>query len=310
MEVNFSVVIPLYNKEAFVAKTINSVLNQTYQNFEVIIVNDCSTDNSLNLVQKIDDSRFKIIKHNKNKGLSASRNTGINAATHSYIAFLDADDYWDPTYLETIWNLIKEYPEESVFATHYRENYNGKVFVPKSKLSNNTKGKSVVINDFFKINLGRLILTQSCIVAHKSVFKKVGYYDEDVTFAEDIDFFIRCFSVYNLAYYNDIYHTQNTGLSGSLTQSSTKNKIYPLLEKYLGGTKSLNKFIYFNMYCFCQKIKAEKRFDDMKIVRKKIDLKFLNFTQRVLLLSPLFVYKPLIIFKKIVKSLGIELNTY
>ena len=84
MEVNFSVVIPLYNKEAFVAKTLNSVLNQTYQNFEVIIVNDCSTDNSLNVVQKIDDSRFKIIKHNENKGLSASRNTGINAATHSY----------------------------------------------------------------------------------------------------------------------------------------------------------------------------------------------------------------------------------
>ena len=88
MEVNFSVVIPLYNKEAFVEKTINSVLNQTYQNFEVIIVNDCSTDNSLNVVQKIDDSRFKIIKHNENKGLSASRNTGINAATHSYIASL------------------------------------------------------------------------------------------------------------------------------------------------------------------------------------------------------------------------------
>ena len=161
MEVNFSVVIPLYNKEAYVAKTLNSVLNQTYQNFEVIIVNDCSTDNSLNVVHKIDDSRFKIIKHNKNKGLSASRNTGIKAATHSYIAFLDADDYWDSIYLETIWNLVKEYPDESVFATHYRENFNGKFFLPKSKLPKNTKGKSVVINDFFKINLGRFILTQS-----------------------------------------------------------------------------------------------------------------------------------------------------
>ena len=250
MEVNFSVVIPLYNKEAFVAKTLNSVLNQTYQNFEVIIVNDCSTDNSLNVVQKIDDSRFKIIKHNKNKGLSASRNTGINAATHSYIAFLDADDYWDSAYLETIWNLVKEYPGESVFATHYRENYNGKFFVPKSKLPNNTKGKSVVIYDFFKINLGRLILTQSCIVAHKSIFKKVGYYDENVTFAEDIDFFVRCLSAYNLVYYNDICHTQNTFLPGSLTHTSTKNKIYPSLEKYLGKTTSSDKFVHFYMYCF------------------------------------------------------------
>ena len=310
MEVNFSVVIPLYNKEAFVAKTLNSVLNQTYQNFEVIIVNDCSTDNSLNVVQKIDDSRFKIIKHNENKGLSASRNTGINAATHSYIAFLDADDYWDSTYLETIWNLVKEYPDESVFATHYRENYNGKFFVPKSKLPKNTKGKSVVIYDFFKINLGRLILTQSCIVAHKSIFKKVGYYDENVTFAEDIDFFVRCLSAYNLVYYNDICHTQNTFLPGSLTHTSTKNKIYPSLEKYLGKTTSSDKFVHFYMYCFCQKIKSEKRFREMKILREKIDLKFLNFTQRILLLSPLFVYRPVVVFKKILKSFGIELNSY
>ena len=310
MEMYFSVVIPLYNKDAYITQTLNSVLNQTYQNFEIIVVNDCSTDNSISKVKAVHDNRIKIIEHSENKGLSASRNTGIKAATHPYIAFLDADDHWDSIYLETIGNLIKEYPNEYVFATRYRENFKGKKFEPKSKIPLSSKEKSLIVNDFFKVNLGRLILTQSCVVVNKSVFQQVGNYDENVTFAEDIDFFIRCFSVYNLAYYNDIYHTQNTGLSGSLTQSSTKNKIYPLLEKYLGGTKSLNKFIYFNMYCFCQKIKAEKRFDDMKIVRKKIDLKFLNFTQRVLLLSPLFVYKPLIIFKKIVKSLGIELNTY
>jgi glycosyltransferase involved in cell wall biosynthesis len=310
MELYFSVVIPLYNKEAYVAKTLNSVLNQTYQNFEIIIVNDYSSDNSLDAVQAIHDHRIKIINHSGNKGLSASRNTGINAAIHSYIAFLDADDHWDSIYLETIGNLIKEYPNESIFATRYRENFKGKKFEPKSKIPLSSKEKSLIVNDFFKVNLGRLILTQSCVVVKKSVFQQVGNYDENVTFAEDIDFFIRCFSVYNLAYCNDICHTQNTGLSGSLTQSSTKNKIYPLLEKYLGGPTSLEKFIHFNMYCFCQKIKAEKRFDDMKIFRKKIDLKFLNFTQRVLLLSPLFVYKPIIIFKKIIKSFGIELNTY
>ena len=163
MDVQFSVVIPLYNKEAYVAQTLKSVVGQTYQNFEIIVVNDCSTDNSFDIVKAVQDHRIKIIEHNEIKGVSASRNTGINATTHPYIAFLDADDQWDSTYLETIRNLVKEYPNESVFATHYRENYKGKFFVPKSKLPSNTKGKSVVINDFFKINLGRLILTQSCI---------------------------------------------------------------------------------------------------------------------------------------------------
>ncbi|RPG60599.1 MAG: glycosyltransferase family 2 protein [Flavobacteriaceae bacterium TMED81] len=310
MDVYFSVVIPLYNKEAYVAKTLNSVLNQTYRNFEVIIVNDCSTDNSLDVVKAARDHRIKIIEHSENKGLSASRNTGINAATHLYIAFLDADDYWDSTYLETIRNLVKEYPEESVFATHYRENYNDKFFVPKSKLPSNTKVKSVVINDFFKINLGRLILTQSCIVVHKSVFKKTGYYNEDVTFAEDIDFYIRCFSDYNLAFHTQHLCTILCHDPNSITRNSNSKKIYPKLEEYLSGSDRQKKFINFYFYCFCQKLKGERKFEEMKILRKKIDLKFLNFTQRILLLSPLFVYRPVVVFKKILKSFGIELNSY
>lgn len=134
MDVQFSVVIPLYNKEAYVAQTLKSVVGQTYQNFEIIVVNDCSTDNSFDIVKAVQDHRIKIIEHNENKGVSASRNTGINAATHPYIAFLDADDQWDSSYLETIWNLVKEYPNESVFATHYRE-LQRQIFCSKIKTS-------------------------------------------------------------------------------------------------------------------------------------------------------------------------------
>ena len=97
MDIQFSVVIPLYNKEEYVAQTLKSVVGQTYQNFEVVIVNDCSSDNSVDVVKAIDDRRIKIIEQSENKGLSASRNTGINAATHPHIAFLDADDYWENT---------------------------------------------------------------------------------------------------------------------------------------------------------------------------------------------------------------------
>ena len=98
----------MYNKEKYVAQTLKSVVRQTYQNFEIIVVNDCSTDNSLGVVQAISDSRIKTIEHSENKGLSASRNTGIKAAAHAFIAFLDADDQWDSSFLETISNLIKK----------------------------------------------------------------------------------------------------------------------------------------------------------------------------------------------------------
>lgn len=88
-----SVVIPLYNKDKQIAKTLYSVLKQTYPNFEVIVVNDGSTDNSLSEVSKISDSRIRLICQ-ENKGVSAARNRGIQEAKSDYIAFLDADDEW------------------------------------------------------------------------------------------------------------------------------------------------------------------------------------------------------------------------
>lgn len=310
MDVQFSVVIPLYNKEAYVAKTLNSVLGQTYQNFEIIVVNDCSTDKSLDVVQGIDDSRIKIISHSENKGLSASRNTGINAATHPYIAFLDADDQWDSTFLETIVNLIKEYPDESVFATHYRENYNDKFFIPKSNLPISSKGKTFLVRDFFEINLGRLILTQSCIVVHKTVFEQIGYYDENVTFAEDIDFYIRCFHTYNLAYYNDVCHTQNAAISGSITNNVSHKKTFPKLHKYLNDSDSLDKFINFYTYCIYRRMKNESARKEMRVYRKQIKYNSLSVLQILLIYLPLPFYLFLIRVKKRLLNKGYHISSY
>ncbi len=96
----FSVVMPVYNVEQFVADAIRSVLNQTYPHFELIIIDDCSPDNSVAICQSFTDSRIKIISHKSNKGLAASRNTGIRAACGDFIAFLDSDDLWHPEKLE------------------------------------------------------------------------------------------------------------------------------------------------------------------------------------------------------------------
>ena len=96
-----SVIIPVYNAERFVAQTLDSVLEQTYENWEAILVNDGSTDNSLDILQKYaqKDARFKIIDK-KNGGVSAARNDGLKKAAGEYITFLDADDLWYPQFLE------------------------------------------------------------------------------------------------------------------------------------------------------------------------------------------------------------------
>ena len=123
----FSVVIPLYNKEHYIEATIQSVLNQTCQDFEVLVVDDGSKDNSLALARKFESDRVRIIPQ-ENQGVSVARNTGIRNARGEFICFLDADDEWRPDYLATIDELTVQYPESAIFVTAYAVNMgNGKI---------------------------------------------------------------------------------------------------------------------------------------------------------------------------------------
>ena len=114
----FSVVIPLYNKEHYIEATIRSVLSQTCQDFEVIVVDDGSKDNSLALARKYESDRVRVIAQ-ENQGVSVARNTGIENARGKFIAFLDADDEWQENYLATIHGLTDQYPESDIFVTAY-----------------------------------------------------------------------------------------------------------------------------------------------------------------------------------------------
>ncbi len=113
----FSVVISVFNKEGFIGNTIDSVLNQTVQDFEIVVVNDCSTDQSEKEILSIDDGRIIYHKFNKNQGAGATRNKGLSLARGKYIALLDGDDLWYPKYLEEIESLICQFPSHKVFAT-------------------------------------------------------------------------------------------------------------------------------------------------------------------------------------------------
>lgn len=123
----FSVVIPLYNKEHYIEATIRSVLNQTCTDYEVIVVDDGSKDDSLALARKFESDRVRII-HQENQGVAVARNTGILNARGEFICFLDADDEWRPEYLSAIQGLTEQYPESAIFVTAYAVNMgNGKI---------------------------------------------------------------------------------------------------------------------------------------------------------------------------------------
>lgn len=103
-----SVIIPTYNRGRLILDSINSVLNQTYKNIELIVVDDCSTDDTISILEQINDKRLKIIRHSENKGQNAARNTGIKASTGEYIAHHDSDDIWHLNKLEIQMNKIQE----------------------------------------------------------------------------------------------------------------------------------------------------------------------------------------------------------
>lgn len=185
LPIHFSIVIPLYNKEATVERALRSVLNQTVQDFEIIVVNDGSTDNSARLVEAIGDPRIRII-HQENQGVSAARNRGIAEAKHELIAFLDADDEWLPEFLETIRRLVIRYPDCGLYATRYFfRSPSGKQQPAIIRgLPSYFEG---ILENYFQIAVrSHPPIWSSATCARKTVLSKIGGFPIGVTSGEDL----------------------------------------------------------------------------------------------------------------------------
>ena len=157
-----SIIVPVYNAEKFLNDTINTVLDQTYQNFELIFVNDCSTDTSVDIIKKYKDKRIKLINNKINSKAAVTRNNGIKEAKGKYICFLDADDKWDKEKLQKQIEFMNK--KDCAFSfTGYEFAYengipNGKkVYIPekinyKQALKNTTIWTSTVMFDMTKLS--------------------------------------------------------------------------------------------------------------------------------------------------------------
>ena len=308
----FSVIIPLYNKEKFVENAVKSILEQTFSDFEIIIIEDCSTDKSSDVASKINSNKIKIVQHEKNKGLSAARNTGIKNSSARYITFLDADDVWKSNYLEKIHDLILRFPDAKLLATNYEELYpNNVIVLPKNGSAVNKKDS--IIQDFFEISLTQPLYCSCSLCVEKSVFETIGLYDEKITYGEDIDFNIRANNYFKLAYSNAVLVTYTMFSENQITNASLKNKVIPDFDAYetLTSTNpSLKKYLDFNRYVFAKQYKLENDFTNFYKMKHGIETKNLNFKQRLLLKSPLFLLRLIKKLKRFIIGKGIQINTY
>lgn len=183
----FSVVIPLYNKERYIEATIRSVLNQTCDDFELIVVDDGSRDNSLALARKYESARVRIIAQ-ENQGVSVARNTGIENARGKFIAFLDADDQWQENYLATIQSLTDKYPESDMFVTAYSVDMgNGKVHY-STRLEPET---GCLPSYWLTLAKGYDFVWTSATVIRRSALLRAGLFKPGEKIGQDLDMWAR-----------------------------------------------------------------------------------------------------------------------
>lgn len=181
-----SIVIPVYNKAQSVEKSIRSVLNQTFKDFEVIVVDDGSTDNSIDEIAKIRDNRIRIISQ-ENSGVSAARNRGIAESRGETIAFLDADDQWDSDYLEAIMLLIKTHEDCKVFATGYRfKDQYGRIAIPKI-INLSFEGSHGLLDNYFRIaSCSHPPLWTGSVAVSKEALHEIGGFPTGIGMGEDL----------------------------------------------------------------------------------------------------------------------------
>lgn len=183
--IRISIIIPLYNKEPYIKRCIQSILDQTYQSFEIIIINDGSTDRSIEIAKEFNDKRIRIFNQN-NAGVSAARNRGIREAQYPYIAFLDADDEWAPPHLEQIHTLMLKYPAYNVYGTFYKNIEKGTASSPILKGIRLQKNEGIITNYFRICALGESPIHIGSIVAKKDIFNDFVSFPTGITSGEDI----------------------------------------------------------------------------------------------------------------------------
>ena len=248
----FSIIIPVFNREKLIAETINSVLNQTNSDFEVIAVDDCSSDESINSIESvmINDDRIKLIKHTKNKGRSAARNTGLMHAKGKWICYLDSDDIYEKNHLEFFHQLIIENPSYLCFAQ--KSGILGLV----TNNSHSIELKDITFSDVLKKNL--FVPNQICHI------KEIGVkWFEEVSFSEDLLF------VREILVNHSILYSQNITSYLRIHEDRSMNRV--------SNEKFINDNIHAINHLFVKYPKIQPNY--IKMIESRTHLICLNLSQ-------------------------------
>lgn len=307
----FSIVIPLYNKEKYIEKTLQGVLNQLFNDFEVLIVNDGSTDGGVEKISRFEDKRIKIF-HQENKGVSAARNKGMAEAKAEYICFLDADDEWKPNYLQNLHQTILKFPNAGMYCSRYFTKINKKKLC-KNYFENISDDYEGYVDDFFASSLRHRIALTSAVCICKKVFNAIGGFDEKISSGQDLDYWIRIALKYLVAICKDETMIYNFQLPESLSKTNINRKTLPDFNKFFKEEQvnpSLKKFldlyrIEYALHFHITGNEKKKREFLQKVKSENIPNK-----TKMLFSLPSFVLRKLLFLKRFLKKFGVDFTVY
>lgn len=197
-----SVIIPTYNHVLHLGQAIDSVLDQTYGNYEIIVVDDGSTDNTRHLVEGYGDSARYI--YQENRGLAGARNTGIRSARGIFMAFLDADDYFEKDNLEKKIPFLESHPEIDWVYSDWDYLDEDNHFLERGSIKWSYRDKKLKSALFEELLYNRNFISPCTVVVKKSVMEAVGYFDPDVVCQEDWDLWLRLSLKYPSHYIDEV----------------------------------------------------------------------------------------------------------
>ena len=203
----FSVVIPLYNKANYIEKAVESVLAQTWPDFDLIVVNDGSTDGGAGRLAQFTDPRLRVIDQ-ANAGVSVARNNGAKHARFGHVAFLDADDWWHPHFLEEMNRLITGFPDAGLYGCGYLVVKNGLHTPAQVGVSS---GFSAGYINYFAVYARTFWVPVNCsfVVVKKLVFEQQNGFNSSLKFGEDFDLWVRIALTHKVAYVNQLLAYSN-----------------------------------------------------------------------------------------------------
>lgn len=300
-----SVVIPLYNKEKSIASTLQSVLVQTYADYEIIVVDDGSSDNGAAVVESVISqcpisniqSQIRLFSKS-NGGVCSARNFGIEKSRGEYIALLDGDDQWDKEYLAEQVKMIADFPEAAMWGINFAELNQGKL-IRKLETALPDGYRGYVENYFRMPKRNSDLFCSSSVVIRREVFDKVGLFDERIKYAEDSDMWFRIIANYPVAFYDKymvwyLYDAENRAMNRTRL---LKYWLPYFVEKYKDPLFKHNEVFYrWVMRWAGVRIKQiyfndQSQHEDAKVAATKLDYTQLPFKYRFELLTPYWIGK-------------------